>query len=75
MVELAAVEVSAITPARYLPLTRTGDEVLDCRDAVAHYRGAPQRVIPGGDHGFGDFADYLNEVLAFCSNQSSGVAK
>ena len=41
-------------------------EVLDYRDAVEKYSGAMQRVIPGGDHGFGDFADYLDEALAFC---------
>lgn len=64
--ELEALDTAAITPARYLLLTRTGDEVLDYRDAVEKYRGAMQRVIPGGDHGFGDFADYLDEALAFC---------
>lgn len=64
--ELEALDTAIITPARYLLLTRTGDEVLDYRDAVEKYRGAQQRVIPGGDHGFGDFADYLDEVLAFC---------
>ena len=64
--ELEALDTAAITPARYLLLTRTGDEVLDYRDAVEKYSGAMQRVIPGGDHGFGDFADYLDEALAFC---------
>lgn len=64
--ELQELEVAGITPARYMLLTRTGDEVLDYRDAVEKYRGARQRIIPGGDHGFGDFADYLDEVLAFC---------
>jgi uncharacterized protein len=63
--ELQALEVTAITPARYFLLTRTGDEVLDYRLAVEKYRGARQSVIPGGDHGFGDFADYLDDVLAF----------
>lgn len=64
--ELRALEVDAITPARYLLLTRAGDEVLDYRLAVEKYRGARQQVIPGGDHGFGDFENYLNEVLEFC---------
>jgi predicted esterase YcpF (UPF0227 family) len=64
--ELKALEVDAITPARYLLLTRTGDEVLDYRLAVEKYRGAQQRVIPGGDHGFGDFENYLDEALVFC---------
>ena len=28
--------------------------------------GAQQLVIKGGDHGFSDFADYLDEVMEFC---------
>ena len=71
--QLQALDVAAITPSRYLLVTRTGDEVLDYRDAVEHYRGAQQRVIPGGDHGFGDFAEYLDEVLAFCGIQIGGA--
>ena len=63
--ELKALEVAAITPERYLLLTRTGDEVLDYRLAVEKYRGARQWVIPGGDHGFGDFENYLDAALAF----------
>jgi uncharacterized protein len=65
MAELKALEVTAITPERYLLLTRTGDEVLDYRLAVEKYRGARQQVIPGGDHGFGDFENYLDTVLTF----------
>jgi predicted esterase YcpF (UPF0227 family) len=63
---LKALEVTSITPERYLLLTRTGDEVLDYRDAVEKYHGAQQSVIPGGDHGFGDFEKYLDAALAFC---------
>jgi uncharacterized protein len=64
--ELQALEVASVTPERYFLLTRTGDEVLDYRDALEKYRGARQWVIPGGDHGFGDFAEYLDAVLEFC---------
>jgi predicted esterase YcpF (UPF0227 family) len=64
--ELKALEVTSITPERYLLLTRTGDEVLDYRDGVEKYCGARQSVIPGGDHGFGDFEKYLDAALAFC---------
>jgi len=64
--ELNTLEVASITPGRYLLLTRTGDEVLDYRLAVEKYRGAQQWVIPGGDHGFGDFENYLDAVLEFC---------
>jgi predicted esterase YcpF (UPF0227 family) len=66
IVELGALEVDRITPARYLLLAATGDEVLDYRAAVARYRGCTQIVIQGGDHGLGDFAEYLDVVLGFC---------
>jgi predicted esterase YcpF (UPF0227 family) len=64
---LRALEVEAVTrPERYLLLVTTGDEVLDYRQAVAKYRGAPQIVIEGGDHGFADFSAHLESVLEFC---------
>jgi predicted esterase YcpF (UPF0227 family) len=66
LAELRALEVPRVTPARYLLLVRTGDEVLDYRDAVDRYRGSEQLVIEGGDHGFGDFGRYLDRALAFC---------
>ncbi|MFC0167038.1 YqiA/YcfP family alpha/beta fold hydrolase [Pseudoduganella danionis] len=65
--ELRALAVAKITePQRYLLLAATGDEVLDYRDMVAHYAGAQQHIIDGSDHGISEFADYLDEVLAFC---------
>jgi len=64
--ELRALEVPQITPSRYFLVTRTGDEVLDYRDAVEKYRGCEQLVIEGGDHGFDDFGRYLDRALAFC---------
>jgi predicted esterase YcpF (UPF0227 family) len=65
--ELTALEVARITrPERYFLVAATGDEVLDWRDMVAHYPGARQRVIEGSDHGLSDFAQYIDEVLAFC---------
>lgn len=65
--ELAALKIARITqPARYYLLAATGDEVLDYRDMVAHYAGARQHVIDGGDHAVSDFARYVDEVLAFC---------
>ena len=72
--ELKALQVAAITPQRYFLLTRTGDEVLDYRLAVEKYRGARQRVLPGGDHGFGDFENYLDEVLAFCGISNAAAS-
>jgi predicted esterase YcpF (UPF0227 family) len=65
--ELRALAVAAITePQRYYLLAATGDEVLDYRDMLAHYPGADQHLIQGGDHGISDFAQYLPSVLAFC---------
>jgi predicted esterase YcpF (UPF0227 family) len=65
--ELAALKVAHITdPARYFLLAATGDEVLDYRDMTAHYAGARQHVIDGGDHAVSDFERYAGDVLAFC---------
>lgn len=66
LAELEALEVGHVTPERYLLVVRTGDEVLDYREAVRKYRGCEQLVIEGGDHGFGDFDRYLDKALAFC---------
>ena len=65
--QLRALRVERITrPERYFLLAATGDEVLDYRDMVAHYPGARQHVIDGSDHGISEFAQYVDEVLAFC---------
>lgn len=64
---LRALAVDAITvPERYFLIAATGDEVLDWKEMVAHYPRARHRVIQGSDHGLADFADYMDEVLAFC---------
>jgi predicted esterase YcpF (UPF0227 family) len=65
--ELKSLAVDNITnPHRYFLAAATGDEVLDWREMVAHYPGAPQCVIEGSDHGISDFADHLDAVLRFC---------
>jgi predicted esterase YcpF (UPF0227 family) len=65
--ELAELKVEQVTrPERYLLVAATGDEVLDYRDMVAHYAGARQHVIEGGDHAISDFPQYVDEVLDFC---------
>jgi predicted esterase YcpF (UPF0227 family) len=65
--ELAALAVARIThPERYFLVAATGDEVLDYRDMVAHYPGARQHLIEGGDHAISDFPRYVDEVLGFC---------
>jgi uncharacterized protein len=64
--ELAAMKVDRITrPDRYFLLQRSGDELLDWREAVAFYAGASQYVAGGGDHGWTDFDDEVPAVLRF----------
>jgi uncharacterized protein len=64
--ELRALEVDPITPARYLLVAATGDEVLDYRRALERYRGCRSILIEGGDHGLSDFARHLGTVLEYC---------
>lgn len=65
--ELRALEVTQITrPERYFLIAATGDEVLNWQEMLAHYPGARNRIINGGDHGISDFERYRDEVLAFC---------
>jgi predicted esterase YcpF (UPF0227 family) len=64
--ELCDLEVAGITPARYLLLVATGDEVLNYRHALERYCGCDKVVIEGSDHGLRDFELYLDRVLAFC---------
>jgi len=63
--ELRALEVETITSSRYLLITASGDEVLDYRAGVERYAGCEQIVVSGGDHGFREFPDYLDTVIAF----------
>ncbi|WP_323121511.1 YqiA/YcfP family alpha/beta fold hydrolase [Burkholderia alba] len=65
--ELNALRVAAVTrPERYYLFAATGDEVLDYRDMLAHYPGVRTRLIEGSDHGISEFADYIDDVIAFC---------
>ena len=50
---------------RYFLLMRTGDELLDWRDAVARYAGAWQYVLGGGDHGWEDIDAEIPSMLRF----------
>jgi predicted esterase YcpF (UPF0227 family) len=49
----------------YLLMHTTGDELLDWRAAVDHYRGCRSVVVQGSDHGFEAFGNYLDIVLDF----------
>jgi uncharacterized protein len=64
--ELRGLDVDQPTRmARYYLMVTTGDEVLDYRVAVQKYAGAKQLIVPGSDHGFAEFAHYLDSVLDF----------
>ena len=64
--QLRSLRLARITrPERYFLLVRSGDEVLDWREAVAFYGGAWQYVAGGGDHGWADFAGEVAAVLRF----------
>lgn len=64
--ELEALEMPSLAePARYWLMVEEGDEVLDYRQAVKRYAGARQTVLPGGDHSFTRWDDYLDDILKF----------
>ena len=66
--QLRALDAEEITePERYLLLVAMGDEVLDARVALHTYRRAARIVVPGGDHGFSDFASYVDRIIDFGS--------
>ena len=66
LAQLAGLHVPKLArPGRYLLMHTTGDELLDWRIAVDHYRGSRQVIVQGRDHGFKEFGDYLDIVLEF----------
>ena len=64
--ELEAFRVGRLTqPGRYFLLMRSGDELLDWREAVEHYAGAWQYIAGGGNHGWEDIDDEIPSILRF----------
>ena len=64
--ELRAMTPSHITrPERYFALIAKGDEVLDWREMVDRYPGANLHILEGSDHALSDFAQQIDDVLAF----------
>lgn len=57
--------VPRVTPARYLLIVETGDEVLDYRRALERYAGAEHIVVQGGDHSLQSFERHLPRIVAF----------
>ena len=65
-------QVARPTPERYWLLLEEGDEVLDSRQAQAFYAGCRQTVLPGGDHSFTRFPEYIPQIIEF-SQLSAGL--
>jgi predicted esterase YcpF (UPF0227 family) len=64
--ELESLSVPTLTRMdRYFLLMRSGDELIDWREAVAHYAGAWQYVAGGGNHGWEDVDDEIPSLLRF----------
>jgi len=71
LAELDAIDTPRTTrPERYFLIAATGDALIDYRDMTRKYAGARQRVIQGSDHELSDFAEYIEEVVAFCDGVS-----
>lgn len=62
---LRRLELPTITPRLYWLLVEEGDEVLDFREAAERYAGARQTVLPGGDHSFTRFPDFIPQIIEF----------
>ena len=54
-----------LTADRYLLLVVAGDEVLVARVTTAPFAGARQLVLPGGDHSFTRFSEYLPMIVDY----------
>jgi uncharacterized protein len=66
--ELEALSVPRLSRMnRYFLLMRSGDELLDWREAVARYAGAWQHVLGGGNHGWEDIDDEIPSILRFAN--------
>lgn len=58
-------QVRTPTPENYWVLLEEGDEVLDWHLAQTFYAGCHQTVLPGGDHSFTRFPDFVPQILNY----------
>ena len=63
--KLYSYEIKEITPKHFLLLTQTGDELLDYKVAVDKLQGCKANIIEGGDHGFIEIENYIQEIRDF----------
>jgi len=64
IIDLRAVPITQ--PGRYFLIAAKGDELLDWKKMSAHYKGAYQQIMEGGDHVLSGFEQYVDMVLSFC---------
>ncbi|MEK9775586.1 MAG: YqiA/YcfP family alpha/beta fold hydrolase [Quisquiliibacterium sp.] len=70
--QMRELELARISrPERYFLIAAKGDELLDWREMLEHYPGARLKLLDGSDHGLSDFADHIDEVLAFAGLESA----
>lgn len=63
--QLQAMTVPQTDPKRFWLLLESGDEVLDYRQALTHYRGCRQTVLSGGNHSFTQFPQFVSQIIEF----------
>lgn len=63
--QLKNMDVSDITPDRYMVLLQTGDETLDYREAAEKFKDSRLIIEQGGDHGFVGLERYLSQIMKF----------
>ena len=63
--QLLAMTVAQPPLERLWVLVESGDEVLDYRQALEHYRGCRQTVLSGGDHSFTQFRQFVSQIIEF----------
>lgn len=64
--ELRALDAGPLRDtAKFFAVIAKGDEVLDWREMVARYPGTHVKLLESGDHALSDFAEHIDEVLAF----------
>ena len=49
----------------------TGDELLDWKIAAHRFEGCRRLIVGGSDHGFSNFEDYAEIVLAYVNDESA----
>ena len=63
--KLLPYDITDINPEHFLLLTQTGDELLDYKVAVEKLKGCQTNIIEGGDHGFVNIENHLQEIKDF----------